>query len=75
MFLISFSTTQCFYIVRICELCVGVTGAQKFWIRNMGENKVSDKKNLEEHFLFKAFKMKETQRNDSIIKMIQKKMV
>lgn len=28
--------------VRICELRAGVVGAQKFWIRNMGENKVSE---------------------------------
>lgn len=43
MFFFSLSATQCVYVVRIRELCVGVAGTQKFWIRNMGENKVSDK--------------------------------
>lgn len=28
--------------VRICELCFGVTGAEKFRNRNMGTSKVSN---------------------------------
>lgn len=29
------------FTVRICELCAGITGAEKLWHRNLGTNKVS----------------------------------